>query len=88
MDVNARDPRPSLRRGQITLQGLVEAQSLSDPGPFTLAITGGTGEYRGASGEAVVRRGPGVAVYKLRLDSAKKHKSHKKKHKPRKDRGH
>ena len=45
----------SLRRGQITLQGLVEVQGEDDPGPFIVAITGGTGAYRGAGGEAVVR---------------------------------
>jgi hypothetical protein len=33
----------SLRRGQITLQGLIEVQGEDDPGPFTVAITGGTG---------------------------------------------
>ena len=35
-----------LRRGQITLQGLIEVQGEDDPGPFTVAITGGTGRYR------------------------------------------
>jgi hypothetical protein len=65
----------SLRRGQITLQGLIEVQGEDDPGPFTVAITGGTGAYRGAGGEAVIRDvGPATSVYKLRLDI------HKKKH--------
>ena len=78
----------SLRRGQITLQGLIEVQGEDDTGPFTVAITGGTGAYRGAGGEAEVREvAPGVSVYKLRFDSGKKHDSHKK-HKPRKDRRH
>jgi hypothetical protein len=78
----------SLRHGQITLQGLIEVQGENDPGPFTVAITGGTGAYRGAGGEAVVREvAPGVSVYKLRFDSPKKHKSDKK-HKPRRDRRH
>jgi hypothetical protein len=66
----------SLRRGQITLQGLVEVQGPDDPGPFVVAITGGTGAYRGAGGEAVVRDPIGPRrVYKLSFDS-----KHKKKH--------
>ena len=65
----------ALRRGQITLQGLVEMQGPSDPGPFTVAITGGTGAYRGAGGEAVIRDlRQRITVYKLRLDSGKKKK--------------
>jgi hypothetical protein len=75
-----------LRRGQITLQGLNELQGLDDPGPFTLAITGGTGAFRGAEGEARVRfTRPGRTVYRLRLDSDDKKKSHKKKKKRRWD---
>ena len=66
----------SLRRGQITLQGLVETQGMDDPGPFLVAITGGTGAYRGAGGEAVVRDPIGPRrIYKLSFDS-----KHKKKH--------
>jgi hypothetical protein len=66
----------SLRRGQITLQGLIEVQGEDDPGPFTVAITGGTGAFRGAGGEAVVRQvGEGQSVYKLRFDRRKKHSS-------------
>ena len=68
----------SLRRGQITLQGLIELQGLDDPGPFTVAITGGTGAFRGAGGEAVVREMAASAVYKLHFDSRKD--SHKKHH--------
>jgi hypothetical protein len=68
----------SLERGQITLQGLLEVQGVDDPGPFTVAITGGTGKYRGAGGEAVIRQGPERTVYKLRFDSSKKHHKHKK----------
>jgi hypothetical protein len=67
----------SLRRGQITLQGLVEIQGEGDMGPFTVAITGGTGAYRGAGGEARIRDvSPTTAVYKLFLDSTsrKKHR--------------
>jgi hypothetical protein len=65
----------SLHRGQITLQGLIEVQGEDDPGPWTVAITGGTGAYRGASGEAVVRaRSDTVTIYKLRFDSHKKKK--------------
>jgi hypothetical protein len=64
----------SLNRGQITLQGLIEMQGEDDPGPFTLAITGGTGQFRGASGVARFRsRGEGAGVYRLRLDKDKKH---------------
>jgi allene oxide cyclase-like protein len=73
----------SLRNGQITLQGLIEVQGEDDPGPFTVAITGGTGDYRGAGGEAVVRQvTPTKAIYKLRFDSKKKHhgSSHRKHH--------
>lgn len=59
----------SLRRGQITLQGLVEVQGEDDPGPFTVAITGGTGKFRCASGEAVIRDVSDTrSVYKLRFD--------------------
>jgi hypothetical protein len=68
----------SLQRGQITLQGLFEVQGEDDPGPFELAITGGTGKYRGAGGEATFReRAPGVGVYKLRFDKPKKHGHHR-----------
>ena len=64
----------SLRRGQITLQGLIEVQGEDDPGPFTVAITGGTGAFRGAGGQAVIRDvSPTRSVYKLRIDSRKKH---------------
>lgn len=63
----------SLRRGQITLQGLIEVQGEDDPGPFTVAITGGTGRYRGAGGEATVRDVSATrSVYKLRFDDDKK----------------
>jgi hypothetical protein len=63
----------SLRKGQITLHGLIELQGTDDPGPFKVAITGGTGAYRGAGGEAVVRQvSPTMMVYKLRFDSNKK----------------
>jgi hypothetical protein len=41
----------SLPQGQITVQGLID---FTDPGPFTLAITGGTGAYRTAHGEVEV----------------------------------
>ncbi len=64
----------SLRSGQITLQGLIEVQGMDDPGPFTVAITGGTGAFRGAGGEAVIRNtSPTRSVYKLHFDSRKKH---------------
>jgi hypothetical protein len=65
----------SLRRGQIKLQGLNEVQGEDDPGPFKLAITGGTGKFRGAGGEATFReRRSGLGVYRLRFDDDKKKK--------------
>lgn len=70
----------SLRRGDITLHGLVEIQGEDELVPSTVAITGGTGKYRGASGEARVRaRADGRVVYKLSLDSDKK-KKHRRHH--------
>ena len=69
-----------LERGQITLQGLVEFQGDDDLNPFTVAITGGTGKYRGAGGEARVRPvSDTVSVYKLSFDSKDHGKKHKKK---------
>jgi Allene oxide cyclase barrel like domain len=63
-----------LKRGQITLQGLIEVQGEDDPGPFTVAITGGTGRYAGAGGKAVIREvSPTRSVYKLHFASSKKH---------------
>ena len=65
----------SLRRGQITLQGLIEVQSEDDSGPFTVAITGGTGAFRGAGGEARIRDVDEMTtIYKLRFATSKKHK--------------
>jgi hypothetical protein len=59
----------SLRRGQITLQGLIEVQGENDQGPFTAAITGGTGKFRCACGEARIRDvDERTTIYKLRLD--------------------
>jgi hypothetical protein len=68
----------SLRRGQITLQGLVEVQGMDDPGPFTVAITGGTGAFRGAGGEARIRDvNDTTTIYRLFFDSRhNKHRSH------------
>ena len=67
----------SLRRGQVTLQGLIEVQGEEDPGPFTVAITGGTGRFRGAGGEARVRDVGDATIYTLRFDSRnKKHRHH------------
>jgi hypothetical protein len=67
-----------LEHGQINLQGLMDLHGASDPGPFTVAITGGTGRYRGASGEAVARQPnppTNVYVYKLRLQTGAKQRS-------------
>jgi hypothetical protein len=65
----------SLQRGQITLQGLIEVQGEDDSGPFTVAITGGTGAFFGAGGEARIRNvSDTMSVYKLRFDSGKGHR--------------
>jgi hypothetical protein len=65
----------SLRRGQITLQALIEVQGADDMGPWDIAITGGTGAFRGAGGDATYRQLSDTrAVYKLRLDSKDKKK--------------
>jgi hypothetical protein len=42
-----------LRKGQLTLQGLVTFSEQAGP-RFTVAITGGTGAYRTAHGEATI----------------------------------
>jgi hypothetical protein len=67
----------SLRGGQITLQGLIEVETMEDFSSNVVAITGGTGRYIGASGEArVTQRGERV-VYKLKfVDSKKQKKRH------------
>ena len=72
----------SLRGGQITLQGLIEVQGEDDPGPFVVAITGGTGKYSGAGGIAVVRDVGDRSIYKLRFDSTKTKHHGKKHHRP------
>ncbi len=41
-------------KGQMTLQGVFEAPAEGTPDPFTIAITGGTEDFRGASGEVEV----------------------------------
>jgi hypothetical protein len=65
-----------LKKGQITLQGLIEIQGEGDQTPFLVAITGGTGKFRGAGGEATVREvsagPPARSVYKLRFKTGKK----------------
>jgi hypothetical protein len=45
----------SLRRGQITIQGLVAGE----PDVFEFPITGGSGDYEGAEGTLVVKEIPG-----------------------------
>jgi hypothetical protein len=65
-----------LQRGQITLQGLVEFQGEGDQGPFTVAITGGTGAFRSAGGEARIRIRGDRTTYRLRLDLPHKKKHH------------
>jgi hypothetical protein len=54
----------SLPQGQITVQGLID---FTDPGPFTLAITGGTGAYRTAHGEVEVTETPEIDRITLKL---------------------
>jgi hypothetical protein len=44
----------SLPGGQIALQGLVTFTGDDLPEPFDIAVTGGTGDYRDASGQATV----------------------------------
>jgi allene oxide cyclase-like protein len=67
-----------LHKGQITLQGLIDVQGEDDSGPFTVAITAGTGAFRGAGGEAVIRDvSDTTTLYKLRFDSAKKKRHHR-----------
>jgi hypothetical protein len=70
----------SLRRGQITLQALIEAQGPNDMGPWDVAITGGTGAFRGAGGQATYRLTSDTrAIYTLRFDSkdSKKRSRHR-----------
>jgi hypothetical protein len=70
-----------VKKGQITLQGLIEIQGENDQTPFRVAITGGTGKFRGAGGEATIREvsagPPPKSVYKLRFDTGKKKKDRK-----------
>jgi hypothetical protein len=62
----------SLRRGQITLQALIELQEPATSEPFTAAVTGGTGAYRGASGEVRIRDATETrTIYRVRLDGRK-----------------
>ena len=66
-----------LHSGQITLQGLIEVQGMDDPGPFVVAITGGTGRFKNAGGTAVVREvGESRAIYKLFFSKGKKKHHH------------
>lgn len=58
-----------LSGGLITTQALVTFRNGLQP-PFTLAITGGTGRYRGASGEVEVRQITDTTEdYVVRLDA-------------------
>jgi hypothetical protein len=59
-----------LQHGQINLQGLMDLNGQADPGPFKVAIVGGTGRYRGARGEAMAEQPnppENVYLYTLRL---------------------
>ena len=54
-------------------KGVVEETGEFDPRPFRVAITGGTGAYRGASGEAIIRNVSETrSIYRLRLNSTNK----------------
>ncbi len=60
-----------LRGGQITLQGLITFRDGGNDA-FTVAITGGTGRYRGASGETRIRSVSDTKeIYTVRLDSSR-----------------
>jgi hypothetical protein len=64
----------ALRRGQITVQGLIAFEEETIP-DATLAITGGTGAYRGASGELDFHQvSETVSRYTLHLDARKTRK--------------
>ena len=56
-------------------QVIVEFQGEGDQGPFTVAVTGGTGAFRSAGGQARIRIRGDRTIYRLRLDL-----SHRKKH--------
>jgi hypothetical protein len=51
----------SLPDGQLTLQGIADGPTgpPTEPLAFTLAVTGGTGHYRGAGGSADILDNPG-----------------------------
>jgi hypothetical protein len=65
-----------LRAGSITLQALVEFQSDEDVAPFTVAITGGTGRFFGAGGEARIRVRGERTIYRLRYVLPRTHTHH------------
>jgi hypothetical protein len=68
----------SLRRGQITLQALIEVQGADDMGPWDIAITGGTRAFRSAGGDGTYRQlSETRALYRLSLDSGKDKKKHR-----------
>ena len=62
----------SLPSGSITVQGLVTATEEST-GPFTFAITGGTGRYRTAHGEVTLTI-TGETTAQLHIEVIHKHK--------------
>jgi hypothetical protein len=53
----------SLPDGQLTLQGIADGPTgpPTEPLEYTLAVTGGTGKYRGAGGSADIMDNPGGA---------------------------
>ena len=59
----------SLPDGQITGQGLITFTNTPSQPSFTVAITGGTGEFRGAGGEVLVtEQSDTVAKLTVKLD--------------------
>lgn len=55
------------RRGQITIQGAITFSETSG-NDFSLAVTGGTREFRGVSGEMVVVERDGPDRYRIYFD--------------------
>jgi hypothetical protein len=52
--------------GQLTLQALIDFTE--EEQPFTVAVTGGTGRYRDADGEATIEPGATEDRFTIRLD--------------------
>ncbi len=57
----------TLPEGQLTLQGVGEEDPTVGPTSFTWAVTGGTGRYSGAAGEATGTFRPGTDLVDLEV---------------------